>query len=263
MPKLIPSHPGNLALAGQAASAMAGPPAAQPAAGGTRPAPAIRRRPAGPLPAPPPPLPIRSAERRRWSAELTSPGGSGLVLHGTGGIGKSVLAGQITVRVSSLEPARRIAVLSGEITAGSFLAGLTAALRRLPPAAAPGSAVAQAVRLAGRADLPWPDRLAALQAGPLSRVPMLAVLDDFDDSLTAESGSWAIRDPDLASLLAGWGPPGPAGPAADYLPSSVPAARWYRTRAGAAPRRPAVPLRRPRAEMPLAPADGSVTAITV
>ena len=93
------------------------------------------------------------------------------MLHGSGGIGKSVLASQITDRVSSLEPARRITVLSGEITAGSFLAGLAAALRRLPPAAAPSSAVAHAVRLAGRADLPWPDRLAALQAGALSRVP--------------------------------------------------------------------------------------------
>ena len=219
MPKLIPSHPDNLALAGETAGAIAGPPpaapppAAQPAAprGGIRPAPAIRRRPPWPLPVPPPPLPVRSAERRRWSAELTSPGVTGLVLHGTGGIGKSVLAGQITVRVSSLEPARRITVLSGELTAGSLLAGLIAALRRLPPAAAPGSAVRQAVRQAGRPGLPWPDRLAALQAGPLSRVPMLAVLDDFDDNLTMESGCWAIRDPDLASLLAGWGHPAQLG----------------------------------------------------
>ena len=38
----------------------------------------------------PPPvssLPIRSAERRRWSAELMGPGLAGLVLHGVGGIG--------------------------------------------------------------------------------------------------------------------------------------------------------------------------------
>jgi hypothetical protein len=205
MAKLIPPRPDNLALAGGAASAIAGPPAA--AAAGQWEAdgpPPTARRPAGPLPGPPPPLPIRSAERRRWSAELTGLGVTGLVLHGSGGIGKSVLASQITDRVSSLEPARRITVLSGEITAGSFLAGLSAALRRLPPAAAPGSAVAHAVRLAGRADLPWPDRLAALQAGALCRVPMLAVLDDFDANLTAESGSWAIVDPVLASLLASW-----------------------------------------------------------
>jgi hypothetical protein len=41
-------------------------------------------------------------------------------------------------------------------------------------------------------------------------VPVLAVLDDFDDNLSAESGSWAIRDAALARLLASWtSPPHP------------------------------------------------------
>ena len=52
----------------------------------------------------PTPLSIRSAERRRWSAELTRPGVTALVLHGMGGIGKSTLATQIASRVSRSRP---------------------------------------------------------------------------------------------------------------------------------------------------------------
>src|SRR5947209_13342070 len=40
-------------------------------------------------------LAIRSAERRRWSPDLTGPGAAGLVLYGADGIGKSTLAAQI------------------------------------------------------------------------------------------------------------------------------------------------------------------------
>jgi hypothetical protein len=59
-------------------------------------------------------LSIRSAERRRWSAELTGPDLSGLVVHGLGGIGKSTLAGQIAARACRLQPWRVVTVVSGE-----------------------------------------------------------------------------------------------------------------------------------------------------
>ena len=70
----------------------------------------------------PTPLSIRSAERRRWSAELTRPGVTALVLHGMGGVGKSTLATQIASRVSRLEPERVVTVLSGETPAASLAA---------------------------------------------------------------------------------------------------------------------------------------------
>src|SRR5579875_3611102 len=72
-------------------------------------------------------LPIRSAERRRWAAELTCsalsgsalPGSAqaagtatGLVIHGAGGIGKSALAAQIAARVGTLETGRVITFMS-------------------------------------------------------------------------------------------------------------------------------------------------------
>ena len=74
----------------------------------------------GPAASRPTPLSIRSAERRRWSADLTRPGVTALVLHGMGGIGKSTLATQIASRVSRLAPERVVTVLTGEMPAASL-----------------------------------------------------------------------------------------------------------------------------------------------
>ena len=60
-------------------------------------------------------LSIRSAERRRWAADLTGPGSGGLVIYGMGGIGKSTLAAQIATRVSRLQSGRMINVINGEL----------------------------------------------------------------------------------------------------------------------------------------------------
>jgi hypothetical protein len=67
-------------------------------------------------------LSIRSAERRRWSADLTGPNVTALVVHGVGGIGKSTLVAQIVSRVSRLTPERVITVLTGEVSAASLVA---------------------------------------------------------------------------------------------------------------------------------------------
>ncbi len=154
-------------------------------------------------------LPIRSAERRRWSAELAGPAVAGLVLHGVGGIGKSALAAQIAERVGRLEPACVTTILSGEVTADAFLAGLAAALRRYPTAAARGGSTAEAAAaVAARTELPWAQRFAMLRRHVLDQVPVLLVLDNFDDNLSLEAGTCTIRDPSLIELLTSWaGPP--------------------------------------------------------
>jgi DNA-directed RNA polymerase subunit K/omega len=72
-------------------------------------------RTAGAAPSPRTALSIRSAERRRWSADLTGPDLTGLVVHGIGGIGKSTLAAQIAARACRLQPWRVVTVVSGEI----------------------------------------------------------------------------------------------------------------------------------------------------
>jgi hypothetical protein len=147
-------------------------------------------------------LPIRSLERRRWSAELTGPATAGLVLHGVGGIGKSTLAAGIAARVGRLEPETLITVISGEVSVDTFLSGLAAALHEDPAVAGLGRVRVEAVKAADRVDLPWAQRLAMLREHALGQRPVLLVLDDFDDNLSAESGLWIIRDPALACLLA-------------------------------------------------------------
>ena len=151
-----------------------------------------------------PSLPIRSAERRRWAADLTGPALAGLVMYGAAGIGKSTLASQIVTRVSHLEPERITAVLRGQVSVDAVLGEVAAALRR-HPAGAQGDGQAQSVRAAGRTDLPWAHRLALLRELVLGQVPVLLVLDDFDDNMSPVSGGWTVRDPALAELIAGWG----------------------------------------------------------
>jgi hypothetical protein len=70
-----------------------------------------------------PSLSIRSAEARRWAADLTGPGAAGLVVYGMGGIGKSTLAGQIATRVGRMQAGRLVTVVEGEISAADLAAG--------------------------------------------------------------------------------------------------------------------------------------------
>jgi hypothetical protein len=149
-------------------------------------------------------LPIRSVERRRWSADLMDSATAGLVLHGIGGVGKSALAAEIVARAGSLEPERMTTVISGEVSADDFLAGLAAGLRRHPQACFWGGIRAEAVAAADRIDLPVDHRLALLRDHIFGHVPVLVALDNFDDNLVPESGGWAIGDPALAGLLANW-----------------------------------------------------------
>ncbi len=160
-----------------------------------------------------------------------SPATAGLVVHGVGGIGKSALAAQISDRVGHLEPERMTTALSGEISADTFLSGLASAIRR-HPAAVRGSPPAQALTTAERIDVPWFDRLGLLREHVLHQVPVLVVLDDFDDNLSAESGGWTVRDPALAALLASWAGAAPSRSAADHLPPSVRRLRLLRGRPG-------------------------------
>ncbi len=67
-------------------------------------------------------LSIRSAERRRWSADLARPDVTALVVYGLGGIGKSTLATQIASRMSRLAPDRVVSVLCGEVSAACLAA---------------------------------------------------------------------------------------------------------------------------------------------
>ena len=155
-------------------------------------------------PDPIPALAIRSAERRRWSAELAGSALAGMVVHGVGGIGKSVLAAQIAARLPDLDPGCVTASLTGEVTPDTFLAAVCTAVRRHPLAADRGGTVASAVAAVDRAVLPWPQRMSLLREHVLGRVPLLLVLDDFDDNLSLDAGTCTIRDPELVGVLKFW-----------------------------------------------------------
>ena len=155
-------------------------------------------------PEPLPALALRSAERRRWSAELAGSALAVMVVHGVGGIGKSVLAGQIAARLPDLDPDCATASLTGEVTPDTFLAAVCTAVRRHPLAADRGGAVASAVAAVDRAVLPWPQRMSLLREHVLGRVPLLLVLDDFDENLSLDAGTCTIRDPELVGVLKFW-----------------------------------------------------------
>ena len=191
-------------------------------------------------------LPIRSAERRRWAADLTGPERAGLVLHGAGGIGKSTLASQIVSRVSHLEPERVTAVIRGEVSVerGAGRGGRGASPSpggrsgRWPGAIGAGGGPGRPAvgSPAGPAARTGP-RPGAGPAGPgrlrRQRVARFRRLDG------PRSGPGRI-DSELGQQI-------PSRQAAHYLPPSISPAPDQRAAAHIPPRWPAVPFWRFRA----------------
>ncbi len=152
----------------------------------------------------------RRRAQRRWPAELLGPGGTGLVLYGIGGVGKTTLAAELVRRVGDREPGRLAVIGSsglagGKVSVDNVLTALADALRRHSRGARPN--LERAADLAERADVDWQRRLAALSEDVLETLPVLLVLDNFEDNLTPGSqpgrAGWrTVADQDLAALLA-------------------------------------------------------------
>jgi hypothetical protein len=65
--------------------------------------------------------------------------------------------------------------------------------------------VIRSLDIAARADLGWQDRLAVLRGHVLDHVPVLLLLDNFEDNLRPDGDAgYAVGDEVLAGLLAGW-----------------------------------------------------------
>ena len=152
----------------------------------------------------------RRRAQRRWPAELLAPAGAGLVLYGIGGVGKTTLAAELVQRITERDPERPTAVAASSLTGGTVsvdrvLSALARALRRRPDGTWPG--LDRAADQAERHDIAWQDRLTALREDVLDVLPVLIVLDNFEDNLTPESApgrpGWrTVADQDLAALLA-------------------------------------------------------------
>ena len=128
----------------------------------------------------------RRREQRQLPAELVSPATAGAVLHGIGGVGKTTLAAELIRLIFDHDPARVPAVLSGELSVDGVFSAVSGALRRHLLLAGAQGPTLQAAEMAGRVDLPWQERFAWLRDHVLDQVPLLVVLDNFEDNLTPQ-----------------------------------------------------------------------------
>ena len=147
----------------------------------------------------------RRREQRRWPADLTSGETAGIVISGIGGVGKTTLAAEITIGVSARNPSRILISLRGPLALESlFSAVITAIRRKLLVRGGQDTIALQALEVAGRADLGWQDRLAVLREHVLDHVPVLLLLDNFEDNLTPYETGYQVGDQVLADVLAAW-----------------------------------------------------------
>ncbi|MGI5246613.1 tetratricopeptide repeat protein [Dactylosporangium sp. CA-139066] len=168
------------------------------------PAPAVRTSEWGPVAARPVGQFVgRRALQRQLPALLAGDDIAGLVLHGIGGVGKTTLAAEVLRRTLDADPGWRVVSLFGPVSVDAVLAAVAGVARRelLVRQAVAGPATV-AVQAAGQVELPWTDRLALLHDHVLDDVPILLVLDNFEDNLNPDNHT--IADPDLAGLLAAW-----------------------------------------------------------
>ena len=143
----------------------------------------------------------RRREQRTLPVALAGREVSGVVLHGIGGVGKTTLAAELVRHLGF--PA--VAVCRGELSVDDVFTEVTGALRRHLALRGGQEQLLRAVDYAGRRDERWQDRFVVLREQVLSQVPVLVVLDNFEDNLTDR----AIRDETLAGVLAAWaGEPG-------------------------------------------------------
>jgi tetratricopeptide (TPR) repeat protein len=146
----------------------------------------------------------RRREQRRWPADLTGPL-AGIVTYGIGGVGKTTLAAELTARVRDREPGRMLVALAGPLTLESLLGTVITTIRRELLVGGRDTATIRALDVAGRADLGWQDRLGILRGHVLDHVPVLLLLDNFEDNLRPDGDAgYAVGDQVLADLLAAW-----------------------------------------------------------
>lgn len=143
----------------------------------------------------------RRREQRIWPAQLLGGRTAGIVVHGLGGVGKTTLADELVTRVLEREADRLVVAVTGQSSAEQLLAAIAeqAAEALHDRAAVPAGVWRGLSRLTDGA-LGIASRTGTL-TGLLTDLPVLLVLDNFEDNLSG-AGAGPVDDPALAGLLA-------------------------------------------------------------
>jgi tetratricopeptide (TPR) repeat protein len=133
-------------------------------------------------------------------------GAAGVVVTGIGGIGKTTLAAEVVRRCLERDPNLIVASITGATGVDAVLTGIGSAVRAALIAAG-GDGAAAGVQIANtlaRLDVGWADRAQVLSEYVLAGVPVLVVLDNFEDNLTGPGDGQPrqVRDEALGGLLA-------------------------------------------------------------
>ncbi|BCY07004.1 tetratricopeptide repeat protein [Actinoplanes sp. L3-i22] len=148
----------------------------------------------------------RRWEQRRLPARLLSQSMSGIVLHGVGGVGKTTLADELIARVVESDGARLVAVIRNQVTVDQAIETILDAITdtlQVSRTVWAGASVLTGLRQARDGSLSWQRRLEILIRQVFPTVPLLIVIDNFEDNLSAPHGGGPreVADPNLAQLL--------------------------------------------------------------
>ena len=142
----------------------------------------------------------RRREQRLTLQALRAKDRAGVVLHGIGGVGKSTLAAQIMHRMA--EGGALLASLAGPVTPERVLSEIGARLldHTLDERLDERHPLRRAAVGLSEAKLDWEQRFDLLDRHVLGRVPLVFLLDNFEDNLDVERH---VNEP-LDELLARW-----------------------------------------------------------
>ncbi|WP_211483017.1 tetratricopeptide repeat protein, partial [Actinomyces glycerinitolerans] len=142
----------------------------------------------------------RRREQLRVPQFLLSDTHAGVVFHGIGGIGKSTLTAEVLRRTAELQPVL-VVDMRGIVRVEELFQRIVSRLRVSFSDQLTDPQVNQLLGLLANTEIAWSERLDLLQGTLLQQIPLILVLDNFEDNLTFTDGAYRLTDPLLAEFL--------------------------------------------------------------